>query len=524
MQSKTICPERILRFLLFILIALVTVCPNAIADDFFQDCKEVLDKPEFRSLQQYLRSKPDIEPPDQCFRLNNFQFLMTVPTNNRIVPGLYYYDAKTNVLELSEGNVSVDREFIGPNKKRFVLLSKSYLHHGVWDIGKIILNLIPVKQDGKPYTHYYILSWNEDPDNGLCGRALKKAYSIEDPEIAEEGTDKVHLVFPVTEQDCKTREIKKYKKIFELKDGVFRESIESAQTSTGSAQPSLTIEDAGWMAERGDFEAAVRILIPLAESGNARAQMNLGTMYSAGLGVAQDQAKAVYWTRKAAEAGSPKAQSNLGLAYLYGRGVPRDDGQAVEWLKKAAVQDNAGAQNTLGYLYLEGRGVEKNYATAKKFFAQSIKNGEAGAANNLAKMIEHGLGQSPDVKAALSLYEIAAEGGDPSAQNRIGLAWQNGEFRDRDTAAAKRWFFKSAYQGDQYGQYHLGLLLLTEKPEYLVDALKWISLSARKGYVPAQTDLNRYLKSLNESQKAKLNKLVNQWRPTGHGVFDPVAK
>ncbi len=248
MESKTIRSEKIFfKCFFFILIALITACTNAFAEDFFQDCQDVLNKPEFKVLQSYLQTRKDFPEPDECFRLNNSQFLMTVIDTGRMAQGLYYYDAKANTFGFSDDHAMplaiVVLEFLGPNKKRFVLLSASNLHRGNWDSSYSILNLIPVSQDRKPYVHYNILSWNQDPEHGLCGHQTgtskktgetflyKKistgtAQSIEKPEVIEEGTNNVHLVFPVTEQNCETSEIKKYKKIFRLKDGVFRESTD----------------------------------------------------------------------------------------------------------------------------------------------------------------------------------------------------------------------------------------------------------------------------------------------------------
>ena len=298
----------------------------------------------------------------------------------------------------------------------------------------------------------------------------------------------------------------------------------ASRTKEGQAEIPAPLEAAGQAFDRGDYEQAFSLLVPLAEHGDARAQATLGAMYLSGLGVTKDDSKAVYWTRKAADAGNPKAQTNLGLIYFYGRGVPQDDTQAAEWLKKAAIRGNASARSTLGILFLEGRGVEKNYIGAKALFSSAIRDGEVGAANNLAKIIEQGLGQAPDVKGALKLYEIAAKFGDPAAQNRIGLACMNGEFRDRNIGAAKDWFMKSASQGEKYGQYHLGMLLLDEKPADTLPALKWISLSARQEYEPAQLELNTRSKALDDSEKAALRKLVDSWRPVGRGAFDAGVK
>jgi len=51
----------------------------------------------------------------------------------------------------------------------------------------------------------------------------------------------------------------------------------------------------------GDYETALREWTPLAEQGDADAQINLGRMYDNGEGVAEDNTEAVRWFRLAAE-------------------------------------------------------------------------------------------------------------------------------------------------------------------------------------------------------------------------------
>ncbi len=52
--------------------------------------------------------------------------------------------------------------------------------------------------------------------------------------------------------------------------------------------------------QRGDFATALRLLTPLAAQGHASAQSNLGFMYAAGQGVAQDAVRAHMWLNIAA--------------------------------------------------------------------------------------------------------------------------------------------------------------------------------------------------------------------------------
>ena len=61
----------------------------------------------------------------------------------------------------------------------------------------------------------------------------------------------------------------------------------------------------------GDWEAALKLVKPLAEQGDAEAQSKLGFMYASGQGVTQDDEEAVKWFRLAAEQGDEEAQSAL---------------------------------------------------------------------------------------------------------------------------------------------------------------------------------------------------------------------
>ncbi len=99
--------------------------------------------------------------------------------------------------------------------------------------------------------------------------------------------------------------------------------------------------------DRGDYATALREWRPLAEQGNAKAQSDLGWMYSKGLGVPQDYAEAVQWYRKAAEKGDAFAQNNLGAMYGNGQGVPQDYVQAHKWYNLAASRLPSGEDRDL---------------------------------------------------------------------------------------------------------------------------------------------------------------------------------
>jgi len=96
---------------------------------------------------------------------------------------------------------------------------------------------------------------------------------------------------------------------------------------------------------QGDFAVALKKLQPMAEQGNADAQLRLGLMYREGKGVAQDDKQATDWFGKAAEQGQVEAQENLGFSYAKGLGVERDWVQADKWFVIAAASGKESAAN-----------------------------------------------------------------------------------------------------------------------------------------------------------------------------------
>ena len=65
--------------------------------------------------------------------------------------------------------------------------------------------------------------------------------------------------------------------------------------------------------DRGDFAAAHKEWLPLAEQGDAEAQKKLGYLYRYGHGVPKDGVEAAKWYRMAAVQGDVVAQFTLGL-------------------------------------------------------------------------------------------------------------------------------------------------------------------------------------------------------------------
>ena len=99
---------------------------------------------------------------------------------------------------------------------------------------------------------------------------------------------------------------------------------------------------------KGDYPTAFRLLRPIAEQGDARAQNDLGIMYETGFGLTQDYLVAATWYRKAADQGNPGGQYNVGALYERGNGVPHDYVQALKWYSLAASRMGTTQQETAG--------------------------------------------------------------------------------------------------------------------------------------------------------------------------------
>jgi TPR repeat protein len=163
---------------------------------------------------------------------------------------------------------------------------------------------------------------------------------------------------------------------------------------TAAAQsPDETQFDAGMAAmERGHYATAMRAWLPLANSGIAQAQNNMGHMYEEGFGVAQNYATALDWYRKAADAGLAEAQQNVGLLYFYGYGVAENAREAVRWFQMAADQELAAGEYMLALAKQQGKGTALDYANARKLFLSAARKNYGDAQLMYAFMQQAGEG------------------------------------------------------------------------------------------------------------------------------------
>jgi len=208
----------------------------------------------------------------------------------------------------------------------------------------------------------------------------------------------------------------------------------------GLAAMARTFEDGVKAYRQQDYPQALRLLRPLAERGDARAQTIIGSAYAEGHGVTQDQAEAAKWFSKAAERGVAVAQLNLGLMYASGQGVAQDYAEAAKWLRKAAEQGDAKAQAYLGFMYDNGQGVPKDWDQAMEWYQMAAKQGYAAAQSNIGTLYIDGRGVPKDYAEAMKWYRKAADQAYAPAEFSLGYMFHMGYGVQHDNVEAMKWY------------------------------------------------------------------------------------
>jgi TPR repeat protein len=111
----------------------------------------------------------------------------------------------------------------------------------------------------------------------------------------------------------------------------------------------------------------MKLLKPLADSGNAIAQHRLGVMYVLGQGVPRDTDEAIKLFTAAADQGQGESQHSLGLRYLWGDGVDKDPAKAANWFLASANQGIPDSATWLADMYWNGNGVQQDPVEAYKW-------------------------------------------------------------------------------------------------------------------------------------------------------------
>ncbi len=213
-----------------------------------------------------------------------------------------------------------------------------------------------------------------------------------------------------------------------------------------------------------NVKCGMSLIARAAKNGFVEAQLYLGGIYSGGIIVKQNLAKAFKWYLCAAEKGEQLAQYTVAEMYEDGKGVEKNFEKSLEWYKRAAEGGNHRAIDHLGHMYYYGNGVEQSYEEAyywfdkdgfrwlpyyicsdmyfhvEKAYEHALKlyllsyeqDGYEGAGYDIGKMYYYGLGVEQDYGKAFEFlyeyYELCCDydRAEPELCYMLGEMYKNG--------------------------------------------------------------------------------------------------
>jgi len=156
----------------------------------------------------------------------------------------------------------------------------------------------------------------------------------------------------------------------------------------GSCAPSGELQTAVEAQEKEIDATKIKILMNLANVGDANAQYKLCSLYVYGFGVPKDYKSAFKWCKRAAEHGLIEAQYNLGIMYLEQKAVPLDFVRAYMWFRIAEIQgyDEASNKRILTEVILSAAKLETAIKLADEWLERDQKYGNSDRINKNTKV------------------------------------------------------------------------------------------------------------------------------------------
>ena len=137
--------------------------------------------------------------------------------------------------------------------------------------------------------------------------------------------------------------------------------------------------------QRGDFAGAVIIWRPLATTGDADAQYNIGQAYRLGRGVPVDPKVAENWFRQAADQGHQRARNAYGLTlFQTGRRA-----EAIPLIEESAGHGFPQSQYVYATLLFNGDMVTKDWVRSYALMTRAAAGDVAAAKTALAQLDKH---------------------------------------------------------------------------------------------------------------------------------------
>ncbi|MGY3439613.1 tetratricopeptide repeat protein [Marinovum sp. KMM 9879] len=242
--------------------------------------------------------------------------------------------------------------------------------------------------------------------------------------------------------------------------------------------------------DSGDYVTARRLLLALAERGDAGSQLDIGLLMIQGKGGPVERDNGEDWIAKAAAQDHPVANRIMGQIALAQPQAPGADASARQYLRRATELDDIPATYLLGELLLKGPDAEEALA----LITRAAEGGHTGAQYRLSELLSQGKFAPVDLNAAFGWLTKAADAGLPEAQYQLARSFDSGAIKPAQgdgTVLALDWYRRAAENGHVLAQRTMGVRHLGGEgvAQNTQEAIRWLRSAAEKGDAGAQFNL-----------------------------------
>lgn len=227
----------------------------------------------------------------------------------------------------------------------------------------------------------------------------------------------------------------------------------------------------------------------------ALSQKFLGMVYMNGdKSVKIDKVKSFYWFKNSGTNGNAEACSVVASCYKDGVGVKKSTQEAIKWYVKTAEMGGGTEElEDVARSYFIN-GAKRDFKLALQYFEALNTISESGKTYFFMSNIyfEGGDGVKQDYKKSMELALKSMEKGFPTSASILGMMYWKGLGVKKNEAKAYEYFLKGVSMKCSRSMFMLGC---SYKEGYLgevdlVKALKYLQMSARGGFLPAQFMIN----------------------------------
>ncbi len=246
------------------------------------------------------------------------------------------------------------------------------------------------------------------------------------------------------------------------------------------------------IADKPDYQLAIKWYKKSAEQNYKSAFFNLGELYINGEGVTKDLKKAVEYYILGANHNSLDCIYNLACCYFSGEGVDEDKEKAFSLFEKASALNDPFAKYELYKCYINGWGTEIDEKQALKALNEAVKLKHPESCYILATYYFSGELVRKNERKALRLIKESAELGYCQAQEKLGEIYREGAYDESESPKrAFKWYYKAAEQGNISAAFYIGYFYANgygvKKDEIL--AFEWYSRAAKENNPAALNNL-----------------------------------